>query len=268
MDELTRGNADAWDALAEARVAYARPMLDLDAARARAYLDPYGVMADPRGRNVLCLASGGGQQSAAFGLLGAHVTVLAFSRVQLERDREAARHYGLQPRLEQGDMRDLGRFTDHAFDLVYHAHSLNFIPDRGRVFDEVRRVLRRGGQYRLSYTNPFVHGMLDAAWHGAGYDVREPYVDGEEIRYPDPAWDVDNGEGGSIKVKGPREWRHALGGVINGLLERDFTLLGLWEDSDGADAGAEPGSWRHFNAFFPPWLVLWLRLESRSPDRP
>ena len=39
------------------------------------------------GKGVLCLAGGGGQQSAAFALLGAKVTVLDFSETQLERDK-------------------------------------------------------------------------------------------------------------------------------------------------------------------------------------
>jgi SAM-dependent methyltransferase len=258
MDDIAQHNAECWEALAAAGVAYSRPLLDLDEETARRFLDPYGVMGEPGGKEVLCLASGGGQQSAAFGLLGARVTVLDFSRTQLARDREAGVHYGLDLRLLQGDMRDLSGFPADSFDIVYHAHSLNFIPDPGTVFDEVRRVLRPGGLYRLSYSNPFVHAMFDCPWHGTGYGVLQPYVDGEEIRYPDPHWEVDDEEGRSSRVVGPREWRHGLGGVVNGLLGRGFSLLGMWEDQDGHDPGAEPGSWLHFNTYFPPWLVLWL----------
>src|SRR3990172_3901526 len=45
---------------------------------------PITVLADVKGKDVLCLASGGGQQSAVFGLLGANVTVLDISSGQLE----------------------------------------------------------------------------------------------------------------------------------------------------------------------------------------
>ena len=45
-------------------------------------------------KDVLCLAAGGGQQSAVFGLLGARVTVIDFTQGQLDGDITAAKHYG------------------------------------------------------------------------------------------------------------------------------------------------------------------------------
>jgi len=60
-------------------------------------------------------------------------------------------------------------------------------------------------------------------------------------------------------VIGPREWRHALGPVVNDLLGLGFALLGLWEDA-GGDIEAEPGTWKHFKAIAPPWLIAWWRL--------
>ena len=43
-------------------------------------------------------------------------------------------------------------------------------------------------------------------------------------------------------------------------VNRFNTLLGIWEDGAGdADADAEPGSWQHFTAIAPPWLVFWAR---------
>ena len=98
----------------------------------------------------------GGQQSAAFALLGARVTVLDFCTTQLERDQQAAAHYGTEVTAVEGDMRDLSCFADDSFDIVWHAHSLNFIPDPRPVFDEVARVLRADGRYRLHRgTAPF-----------------------------------------------------------------------------------------------------------------
>ena len=94
MDDLARYNRERWEALAQANIGYSRPILDLDPRSAREVLDPYGIMGDVRGRDILCLAGGGGQQSAAFGLLGARVTVYDLSDTQLARDQEAAAHYG------------------------------------------------------------------------------------------------------------------------------------------------------------------------------
>ncbi len=255
MDDVARYNRTRWNALVRAGVSFSRPWLDLDPATARARVDPEGMMGEVAGRDVLCLAAGGGQQSAAFGLLGARVTVLELSEEQLARDAEAARHYGLSPRTLQGDMRDLSPFADASFDLVWQAHSINFIPDPLRVFDGVARVLRPGGRYRLEYTNPFLHGVWEN-WDGTGYAIRETYADAE-VRYRDPIWDVRDSEGNTQRVRGPREFRHCLGTMVNGLTERGLRLLGLWEGDLDGDPQAEPGSWGHFKSMLSPWLTLW-----------
>ena len=55
---------------------------------------PPGILINLSGKDVLCLASGGGQQSVVLSLLGARVTVVDLTKGQLEGDREAAAHYG------------------------------------------------------------------------------------------------------------------------------------------------------------------------------
>lgn len=64
-------------------------------------------------------------------------------------------------------MRDLSRFADASFDIVWRAHSINFVPDVRLVFTEVSRVLDIGGLYRLEFTNPFIHG----SWRKAGPEL-------------------------------------------------------------------------------------------------
>jgi hypothetical protein len=40
--------------------------------------------------------------------------------------------------------------------VVYQAPSMAYIPDVGRVYAEVARVLRTGGYYRVAHTNPAI----------------------------------------------------------------------------------------------------------------
>jgi SAM-dependent methyltransferase len=258
MDDIARYNRDRWEALAQANVGYSRPTLDLDPCSARTMLDPYGIMGDVSGRDVLCLASGGGQQSVAFGLLGAQVTVYDLSDTQLARDRQAAAHYGLSVETIQGDMRDLARFGKAAFDVVWHAHSLNFVPDARRVFCQVARVIRPGGLYRMSCSNPFFMGIDERDWNGEAYPLNRPYVDGAEIDLQDPYWDIGDDDGNQVRVRGPREFRHALSTILNGQIELGFIILGLWEDQSN-DLHAEPGTWEHFKSIAPPYLTFWAR---------
>ena len=256
MDEIARYNKERWEALAQANIVFSRPALDLTRDTALEMIDPHRIIRPVEGKRVLCLASGGGQQSAAFGLLSAHVSVLDLSETQLQRDREAAAHYGLNIETLQGDMRDLSPFPDDNFDVVWHAHSINFIPSVEPVFSEVARVLRPGGFYHLSCHNPFVHGVDERQWDGKAYPLSRPYIDGEEILYEDPDWDVWQTDGSIVRVPGPHEYRHALSTLVNGLVQRDFVLLGLWEDT-GSKPNPEPGTWDHFMAVAAPYIDMW-----------
>ena len=261
MDELARFNKERWEELAQAGIEYSRPFLDLNESSARNVFDVENRLGDVKGKDVLCLAAGGGQQSAAFGLMGANVTVLDLSETQLQRDQEAAAHYGLEIETLQGDMRDLSRLESGAFDIVWQAHSINFVPDVREVFRQVVHVLRDGGVYRLHCTNPFAHSIIDDKWNGEGYLLKDTYVDGE-ITYPDTHWDVEGYDGRKQRIVGPREFRHTLGTLVNGLIENGFVLNGLWEDT-GDRQDSEPGSWEHFKSVAAPWITF---LSTYRPD--
>ena len=138
MDEVTQVNQRLWDRLVEEGGGFTLPWLALDQNTVRQLangeLDPVPeplqemypahLMAEVRDRDVLCLASGGGQQSAVFGLLGSRVTVVDLTEGQLTGDRRAADHYGYPVTAIQADMRDLSCLGDASFDIVWQAPSL------------------------------------------------------------------------------------------------------------------------------------------------
>jgi SAM-dependent methyltransferase len=265
MDEIAQYNSDRWDALARARAVFTRPRLDLTAYDAQMLVDPERRFGEIAGKQVLCLAGGGGQQSAAFALLGAVVTVLDLSATQLQRDRQAAAHYNLQVRTEQGDKRDLARFEPGIFDIVYQPYSLNFVPDVGAVFRAVARVTRVGGSYGFNCANPFLAGLTAHDWDGTGYPLSRPYLDGAEINYADEPW-VFRGERPRESILGPREYRHTLSTLINGLVEQGFAITHLAEENLGTpDVSAAPGTIEHFTAIAPPWLGFWNTYRPGAP---
>jgi SAM-dependent methyltransferase len=262
-DDIARYSKERWEDLAAHNVVFSRPMLDMTEGSAREYVDPRGMLGDVTGRDILCLAGGGGQQSAALALLGACVTVFDLSETQLERDREAAAHYGVTIQTVQGDMRDLSAFAGDSFDVVHHGHSLTFVPDARPVFAEAARVLRPGGLYYTHFCNPAFAGLDERDWNGEGYVLRRPFVEGTPIEFEDATWGIWE-DGREVRVEGPHEFRHSLASVVGGLIERGFALLGLWENADSADPEAEPGSWDHFCSIAPPYLELWARLEGKG----
>jgi SAM-dependent methyltransferase len=262
MDDVAKYNIERWAALVEAQAVFTRARLDLTPVEARSMLDPDGKLGDMEGRRVLCLAGGGGQQSVAFALLGADVTVVDLSAEQLQRDTEAAAHYNLSISTLQGDMRDLSFLEPASFDIVYHPYSLNFVPDARVVFGEVARVLRVGGVYHFNCANPFVSGLTANDWNGEGYLLRQPYVDGAELTYADEAW-VFRGASPQKPINRPKEYRHTSSTLINGLIEHGFVLVHLSDYSDFTpEQNAEPGTWAHFVSFAPPWLKFWTLYQS------
>jgi SAM-dependent methyltransferase len=258
IDDIAQTNRERWNALARANVQYSQPFLDFSPEQAAQYVYRHGVIQDVRGQRVLCLASGGGQDSAAFGLLGAEVTVLDLSDVQLERDRQAADHHGLQVTTLHGDMRDLSAFADSTFDVVWQVYSINFVPSVEPVFREVGRVLKPGGIYFVQFHNPFVQCLDEEVWNGEAYPLKGLYLDGEDMSHRFPHWDVEQPDGTTVRLAGPHEFRHNLSTVLNTLVNQGFILLGLWEWMRG-DENPEPGSWAHFTQVAPPYLSTFWR---------
>lgn len=254
MDEVAKYNIERWRALVEANALYTRPALNLNPASARERIDPEGKLGNLVAKDVLCLACGGGQQSAAFSLLGAKVTVFDLSEAQLQRDAEVAAHYGINIKLIQGDMRDLSCFEERAFDIVYHAYSLGFVPDARVVFQQVARVLRPGGIYHFNCANPFFLGLTEKDWNGKGYVLKHPYLDGAEVAYEDQDWVYDRSRAGT-SIQFVREYRHTLSKLIGNLVEQGFVILHVSDYSGfDPDPQAEPGTWDHFISIAPPWL--------------
>jgi len=271
MDKTTNDNEKKWDKLVISDVPCGRPRLDLNPQKAKEWLNGDGILGDLEGKKVLCLASGGGQQSIGFALLGADVTVTDFSNEQLKKDKAVSEKFSKNIRIIKSDMRNLSMFNDNEFDIVYQPYSINYIPETTKVFDEVARVTKPGGIYHLMFHNPFVHGTWKDGcwgsqwdkkdlWNGKGYPIWQPYIDGYKIKTNDPNWNFSDTKGGEIKVKSPQEFKHTLSTVLNNLTQRGFKLL-KFDEQKSDDYDSEPGTWDHYISVAPPWLYLWVKKE-------
>jgi SAM-dependent methyltransferase len=177
------------------------------------------------GRDVLCLASGGGQQGPILAAAGARVTVLDNSPRQLDQDRLVAERDGLAIATVEGDMADLSAFPDASFDLVVHPVSNCFVPDVRPVWREVHRVLRPGGALLAGFNNPAIYIFDWPRWEQGVLEVRHrlPYSDLESLTEEER--DRRDGE--------PLEWSHTLEDQIGGQLEAGLLLAGFYEDHSG-----------------------------------
>src|SRR4051812_26272617 len=168
-------NRVAWDRQVDQGNEWSRPISAETVARARAGdwsvvligyqpVDRSWFPADLAGADVLCLASGGGQQGPTLAAAGARVTVLDNSPRQLEQDELVAQRESLPLRTVLGDMCDLSAFAGSSFDLVFNPVSNVFIPALVPVWRGAFPGLRRGGGRLCGFLQPggfpFCHEAL------------------------------------------------------------------------------------------------------------
>jgi SAM-dependent methyltransferase len=203
---------------------------------------PRGWFPQLAGLEVLCLASGGGQQGPILAAAGARVTVLDSSTAQLSRDQQVAAREGLEIHTVAGDMADLRRFSDGRFGLVVHPVSNCFVPDVIPVWVEAHRVLAEGGVLLAGFNNPLRY-LFDEALARETGELRVanslPYSDLERLPEEEHRRYLEQGE--------PLEFGHTLEQQIGGQLAAGFVLTGLYEDHY-PDPATDPIS-RHTASF-------------------
>jgi SAM-dependent methyltransferase len=186
-----------------------------------------------RGLDVLCLASGGGQQAPVLAAAGANVTVLDNSPKQLEQDRKVAERESLNLVTVEGDMADLSGFIDQSFDLIFHPCSNLFIRDVRPVWKEAFRVLRSGGVLLAGFLNPAIF-LFDGQLAEQGV---------LQVRHKLPYSDVDNLTEEErlrfIEQSVPLEFGHTLEDQLGGQTDAGFAITGFYEDHHRTHAVAK-----------------------------
>jgi SAM-dependent methyltransferase len=187
---------------------------------------PKAWFGDLSGKNVLCLASGGGQQAPVLAAAGATVVSYDLSDEQLARDQMVAQREGLAIECIRGDMADLSVFAVGRFDLIFHPVSNVFALDVRAVWKECARVLRDGGSLLAGFMNPAYYlfdydeakstGRLEAKY-------RLPYSELD----PDQLTEKRKAE---IASGWPIEFSHTFDAQIGGQLDAGFLIAGFYED--------------------------------------
>ena len=228
-------NSQAWDREVENGISWSIPVSSEAIEKARSgeweiILTPKKSVprewfGDVRGKDILCLASGGGQQAPILAAAGGRVTSFDNSARQLEQDQFVAIRDNIEIRIEKGDAADLSRFADESFDLIFHPCSNCFIPKLPPVWRECFRVLRRGGRMLVGFNKPevFIFDRKEEEEEGV-LRVRHslPYSDIESISEEERAEIIDSGR--------PLEFSHTLEEQIGGQIAAGFVITGFYED--------------------------------------
>lgn len=188
------------------------------------YLTPTKIVpkewfGDLRGKKILGLASGGGQQMPVFTALGAECTVLDYSDRQLMSEDMVAKREGYEIRIVKADMTKPLPFMDEEFDLIFHPVSNCYVEEVKPIFKECHRVLKKGGILLCGLDN------------GINYifDVEEKVLENSlpfnPLKNPEQRKWLEEGDG--------VQFSHTLDEQIGGQLEAGFVLTNLFEDTNG-----------------------------------
>ncbi len=181
---------------------------------------PHGWFGDLKGKRILGLASGGGQQMPVFAALGAECTVFDYSPKQIESERMVAEREGYQIKAIQGDMTKPLPFDDETFDLIFHPVSNCYVRDVRPIWKECYRVLKPGGSL-LSGVDHYINYIVDSEEKMIVNSLPfDPLTNPEQMKQ---LQDEDAGV----------QFSHLLEEQIGGQLEAGFTVLELYEDTNG-----------------------------------
>ena len=189
---------------------------------------PHAWFGGLKGKRVLGLASGGGQQIPIFAALGAEVTVLDYSEKQLESERLVAAREGYAVDVVRADMTKPLPFADGSFDLVFHPVSNCYVEQVKPIFKECFRVLRPGGALLGGYDNGVNYLVNDdetAIVNTLPFNPLKNPAQMQQLR------DTDCG----------MQFSHTMEEQLGGQLEAGFRLTDLYEDTNGSGRLHEMG---------------------------
>lgn len=177
------------------------------------------------GCKLLGLAAGGGQQMPIFAALGAQCTVLDYSDVQLQKERDVSARENYEIKIVKADMSKRLPFDDGAFDLVYHAISNHYVEDVQHIWNECWRVLRPGGVLIAGFDN----GICFL------FDDSDPPQLTHKLPYNPLRMTEEERQRAVERDGGSYHFSHTMEEQVGGQLCAGFTLTHLYEDGDSPD---------------------------------
>ena len=183
---------------------------------------PHGWFGELRGKRVLGLASGGGQQMPIFAALGAVCTVLDYSERQLASERLVAEREGYVIEILRGDMTRPLPFADGSFDLIFHPVSNCYVEEVEPIWRECFRVLKPGGVLLAGLDNG-----INFLFEGEDETRVVNALPFNPLKNPAQMEQLQRDDCGV-------QFSHTLDEQLGGQLRAGFRLTELYEDTNGA----------------------------------
>lgn len=115
------------------------------------------LLGDVKGKNVLEIGCGGGQNAIVLAKWGSRPIGLDISEEQIKYARRLAKKSKVKVQFYVGNMEDLSKFPDEDFDIVLSSCAIGYSSNPRQVFCEVFRVLRKGGLFVFCVVHPIAN---------------------------------------------------------------------------------------------------------------
>ncbi len=178
----------------------------------------FGVM---KGKRILGLASGGGQQMPVFAALGAECAVLDYSEKQLKSEMLVAEREGYSIEIVRADMTKPFPFADSSFDIIFHPVSNCYVEEVEPIWKECFRVLKSGGVLLAGLDNGINYLFADEDETTVVNSL--PFNPLKNPEYMRQLEETDSGV----------QFSHTLEEQIGGQLRAGFCLTDIYEDTNG-----------------------------------
>jgi len=115
------------------------------------------LLGDVKGKDVLEIGCGGGQNAIVLRKWGARSVGLDISEEQIKHARKLAKREGVEVPFHFGNMEDLNMFQRESFDIVLSSFAIGYAESLSRTFHEVFRVLRKRGLFVFCDVHPITN---------------------------------------------------------------------------------------------------------------
>lgn len=194
---------------------------------------PADWLGDVRGKRILGLACGGGQQMPVLTAMGAQCTVLDYTPAQLDSERMVAQREGYEIEIVRADMSEPLPFGDESFDLIFHPVSNCYVREVKPIFRECFRVLKKGGVLLCGLDNG-MNFITDEAEREILHQL--PF---DPLANPEQMAELEKNDDGV-------QFSHTAEEQLGGQLEAGLRLTHIREDTNGygrLDAMHIPSFW-------------------------
>jgi ubiquinone/menaquinone biosynthesis C-methylase UbiE len=125
-------------------------------------------LGDIKGKTILDIGCGAGENSTYFALQGALCTAADLSPGMIEVAIKLAQQYGVEIQGKVVDAMNID-FPDDSFDIIYAANILHHV-DPMRALGEMHRVVKPGG--KVCFWEPLKHNPIINVYRNIAKDVR------------------------------------------------------------------------------------------------